>query len=267
MPTLAGLRRRGVPPAAIRDFVKRIGVAKANSVVDVAMLEFSIREHLNRTAQRRMAVLRPLKVVIENYPEGQSEEVEAVNHPEDASAGTRRVRFGRELFIEREDFMENPPKKFFRLSPGAEVRLRYAYFITCREVVKNAAGEVIELRCTYDPATKGGNSPDGRKVKATMHWVSATDAVSAEVRLYNPLFLRPDPNAAEFAADLNPPSLEVIADARVEPALAGKESDDAVQFERQGYFCRDPDSKPDRLVFNRTVGLRDTWAKVAGGGS
>jgi glutaminyl-tRNA synthetase len=236
-------------------------------VVDVAMLEFSIREHLNRTAQRRMAVLRPLKVVIENYPEGQSEDVEAVNHPEDASAGTRRVRFGRELFIEREDFMENPPKKFFRLSPGAEVRLRYAYFITCREVVKNAAGEVIELRCTYDPATKGGNAPDGRKVKATMHWVSAPDAVPAEVRLYNPLFLRPDPNAAEFAADLNPQSLEVIADARVEPALAGKEPDDAVQFERQGYFCRDPDSKPDRLVFNRTVGLRDTWAKVAGGGS
>ena len=210
MPTLAGLRRRGVPPAAIRDFVKRIGVAKANSVVDVGMLEFSIREHLNKTAQRRMAVLRPLKVVIENYPEGQSEEVEAVNHPEDTSAGTRRVRFGRELFIERDDFMENPPKKFFRLSPGTEVRLRYAYFITCREVVKNAAGEVIELRCTYDPATKGGNAPDGRKVKATMHWVSAADSVPAEVRLYNPLFLRPDPNASEFAAELNPQSLEVL---------------------------------------------------------
>jgi glutaminyl-tRNA synthetase len=236
-------------------------------VVDVAMLEFSIREHLNKTAQRRMAVLRPLKVVIENYPEGQDEEVEAVNHPEDAGAGTRRVRFGRELFIEREDFMENPPKKFFRLSPGTEVRLRYAYFITCREVVKNSAGEVVELRCTYDPATKGGNAPDGRKVKATMHWVSAADAVMAEVRLYNPLFLRPDPNAAEFAADLNPHSLEVIADARVEPALAGNGSEDAVQFERQGYFRRDPDSKPGRLVFNRTVGLRDTWAKVAGGGS
>ena len=262
-----GLRRRGVPPAAIRDFVKRIGVAKANSVVDVGMLEFSIREHLNRTAQRRMAVLRPLKVVIENYPEGQSEEIEAVNHPEDASAGTRRLRFGRELFIERDDFMEDPPKKFFRLAPGREVRLRYAYFITCREVVKDQAGEVIELRCTYDPATRGGNAPDGRKVKATLHWVSAADAVPAEVRLYNPLFLRPDPNAANFAADLNPQSLEVIADARVEPALAAQNSADAVQFERLGYFSRDPDSRSERLVFNRTVGLRDSWAKVSGGGS
>ena len=236
MPTLAGLRRRGVPPEAIRDFVKRIGVAKANSTVDMAMLDFSIREHLNKTAQRRMAVLRPLKVVIENYPEGQSEEVEAVNHPEDAAAGTRRIRFGRELFIERDDFMENPPKKFFRLSPGTEVRLRYAYFITCREVVKNAAGEVIELQCTYDPATKGGNAPDGRKVKATMHWVSATDSVPAEVRLYNPLFTKPDPSATDFAADINPNSLDVIADARVEPALAGRNSDDAVQFERLGLF-------------------------------
>jgi glutaminyl-tRNA synthetase len=264
MPTLAGLRRRGVPPAAIRDFVKRIGVAKANSVVDVGMLEFSIREHLNKTAQRRMAVLRPLKVVIENYSEGGSEELEAVNHPEDASAGTRRIRFGRELFIERDDFMESPPKKFFRLSPGTEVRLRYAYFITCREVVKDAAGEAIELHCTYDPATKGGNAPDGRKVKATMHWVSAADAVPAEVRLYNPLFLRPDPNAANFAADLNPQSLEVLAGARVEPALAAQTSDGPVQFERQGYFCLDQDSKPGRLVFNRTVGLRDSWAKVSG---
>ena len=267
MPTLAGLRRRGVPPAAIRDFVKRIGVAKANSVVDVGMLEFSIREQLNRMAQRRMAVLRPLKVVIENYPEGQSEEVEAVNHPEDASAGTRRLRFGRELYIERDDFMEDPPKKFFRLAPGREVRLRYAYFITCREVVKDKAGEVIALRCSYDPATKGGNAPDGRKVKATMHWVSAADAVPAEVRLYNPLFLRPDPNAANFATDLNPQSLEVIADARVEPALAAQISADAVQFERLGYFTRDPDSTADQLVFNRTVGLRDSWAKVASGGN
>jgi glutaminyl-tRNA synthetase len=267
MPTLAGLRRRGVPPEAIRDFVKRIGVAKANSTVDMAMLEFSIREHLNKIAQRRMAVLRPLKVVIENYPEGAGEDVEAVNHPEDASAGTRRVRFGRELFIERDDFMENPPKKFFRLSPGTEVRLRYAYFITCREVVKNAAGEVTELKCTYDPATKGGNSPDGRKVKATMHWVSAPDSIAAEVRLYNPLFTKPDPSAGDFAADINPNSLDVIADARVEPALAGHNSDDAVQFERLGYFCPDSDSTPERLVFNRTVGLRDTWAKVSGGGS
>jgi glutaminyl-tRNA synthetase len=267
MPTLAGLRRRGVPAAAIRDFVRRVGVAKANSTVDMAMLEFSIREHLNKTAQRRMAVLRPLKVVIENYPEGQSEEVEAFNHPDDPAAGTRRIGFGRELFIERDDFMENPPKKFFRLSPGAEVRLRYAYFITCREVVKNADGEVVELRCTYDPATKGGNAPDGRKVKATMHWVSAADSVPAEVRLYNPLFSKPDPNAGNFAADINPNSLEVLPDARVEPALAGRNSDDPVQFERQGYFCPDPDSTPDRMVFNRTVGLRDTWAKVSGGGT
>ena len=266
MPTLAGLRRRGVPPAAIRDFVKRIGVAKANSVVDVGMFEFSIREHLNKTAQRRMAVLRPLKVVIENYPQGQSEEVEAVNHPEDESLGTRRIRFGRELFIERDDFMEKPPKKFFRLSPGTEVRLRYAYFITCREVVKDASGEVMELRCTYDPATRGGNAPDGRKVKATMHWVSAADAVPAEVRIYNQLFSKPDPDASNFATDLNPQSLEVLADARVEPALAADNSDQAMQFERQGYFCRDRDSTPGRLVFNRTVGLRDTWAKVSGGG-
>jgi glutaminyl-tRNA synthetase len=266
MPTLAGLRRRGVPPAAIRDFIRRIGVAKANSIVDVGMFEFSIREHLNKTAQRRMAVLRPLKVVIENYPEGRTEELEAANHPEDDSAGRRRIRFGRELFIERDDFMENPPKKFFRLSPGAEVRLRYAYFITCREVVKNASGEVVELRCTYDPATKGGNAPDGRKVKATMHWVSAADSVPAEVRMYNQLFSKPDPDAANFAADLNPQSLEVLAGARVEPTLAGDNSDAAVQFERQGYFCRDRDSKPGRLVFNRTVGLRDTWAKVSAGG-
>jgi glutaminyl-tRNA synthetase len=266
MPTLAGLRRRGVPPAAIRDFVKRIGVAKANSIVDVGMLEFSVREHLNKTSQRRMAVLRPLKVVIENYPEGKSEDVEAVNHPEDPSAGTRRIRFGGELFIERDDFLENPPKKFFRLSPGTEVRLRYAYFITCREVVKNAAGEVIELRCTYDPATKGGNAPDGRKVKATMHWVAAADSAPAEIRLYNPLFTRPDPNAADFAADLNPQSLEILADARVEPALVAQDSGDPVQFERQGYFCRDRNSEAGRIVFNRTVGLRDTWAKVAANG-
>jgi glutaminyl-tRNA synthetase len=266
MPTLAGLRRRGVPPAAIRDFVKRVGVAKANSIVDMAMLEFSIREHLNKTAARRMAVLRPLKVVIENYPEGQSEEVEALNHPEDPSAGTRRVPFSRELFIERDDFMENPPKKFFRLAPGREVRLRYAYFITCREVVKNAAGEVIELRCTYDPATRGGNAPDGRKVQATLHWVSAQHSAGAEVRLYNPLFTRPDPNAGDFAADINPNSIEVIADARVEPALAGRNSGDAVQFERQGYFCVDKDSTAERPVYNRSVGLRDTWAKTSAKG-
>jgi glutaminyl-tRNA synthetase len=265
MPTLAGLRRRGVPPVAIRDFVKRIGVAKANSTVDAGMLDFSIREYLNKTAQRRMAVLRPLKVVIENYPEGKSETIEAVNHPDDPTAGSRQIRFGREVYIERDDFMENPPKKFFRLSPGAEVRLRYAYFITCREVVKNAAGEIVELRCTYDPATKGGNAPDGRKVKATLHWVSAQDAISAEVRLYNPLFTKPDPDAANFAAEIDPKSLEVIADARVEPSLAEMKVGEAVQFERQGYFCLDPDSIPGKFVFNRTVGLRDTWAKVSAG--
>jgi glutaminyl-tRNA synthetase len=265
MPTIAGLRRRGVPPAAIRDFVKRIGVAKANSVVDVAMFEHSVREVLNRTALRRMAVLRPLKIVIENYPQGQSEELEAVNHPDEQAAGTRTIRFSRELYIERDDFMEHPAKKFFRLSPGAEVRLRYAYFVTCREVVKNAAGEVVELRCTYDPATRGGNAPDGRKVKATMHWASAADAVSAEVRLYNPLFTKPDPSASDFAADLNPNSLEVLADAKLEPALAATDRADPVQFERQGYFVRDEDSRPERPVFNRTVGLRDTWAKVSGG--
>jgi glutaminyl-tRNA synthetase len=263
MPTLAGLRRRGVPSAAIREFVKRIGVAKANSVVDAAMLDFAIREHLNKIAQRRMAVLRPLKVVIENYPDGKSEELEAVNHPDDAAAGTRHIRFGRELYIERDDFMENPPKKFFRLSPGAEVRLRYAYFITCREVVKNAAGDIVELRCVYDPATKGGNAPDGRKVKATLHWVSAQDALPAEVRLYNPLFTHPDPDPGNFAAQVDPNALEVLADARVEPALAALKAGEAVQFERQGYFCLDPDSAAKRLVFNRTVGLRDTWAKVS----
>jgi glutaminyl-tRNA synthetase len=262
MPTLAGLRRRGVPPAAIREFVRRIGVAKANSVVDVAMFEHAVREILNRTAARRMAVLRPLKIVIENYPAGAGEELDAVNHPDDPSAGTRRIRFGRELYVERDDFMENPPKKFYRLSPGREVRLRYAYFITCREVVKNAAGEVTELRCSYDPATRGGNAPDGRKVQATLHWVSAADAVPAQVRLYNQLFTRPDPNVGDFAADLNPASLEVLRDCRLEPALAATAPGEAVQFERQGYFCLDPDSAPDRLVFNRTVGLRDTWAKV-----
>ena len=265
MPTLAGLRRRGVPPEAIRDFVKRIGVAKANSVVDMGMFDFSVREVLNRNAMRRMAVLRPLKVVIENYPEGKVEELEASNHPDDPGAGARSIKFGRELYIEQDDFMENPPKKFFRLSPGAEVRLRYAYFITCRETVKNAKGEVTELRCTYDPATRGGNAPDGRKVKATIHWVSAEHSVPAELRLYNPLFTRPDPKGGEnLAADLNPNSLEVLSNARVEPALAEGNSPEPVQFERQGYFCPDPDSKPGRPVFNRIVGLRDTYAKEVG---
>ena len=265
MPTIAGLKRRGVPPAAIREFVKRIGVAKANSVVDVGMLEFSIREVLNRTALRRMAVLRPLKVVIENYPEGESEEIEAVNHPDDPAAGTRRIAFGRELYIERDDFMENPPKKFFRLSPGTEVRLRYAYFIKCTDVIKNAAGDAIELRCTYDPATRGGNAPDGRKVKATMHWLPAAQSIPAEIRIYNQLFSKPVPDAANFAADLNPQSLEVLKDARIEPAIAQANSNDVMQFERQGYFVRDPDSTPDRPVFNRTIGLRDTFAKEVGG--
>jgi glutaminyl-tRNA synthetase len=262
MPTLAGLRRRGVPPEALRDFIKRIGVAKANSVVDMGMFDFSVREALNKTALRYMAVLRPLKIVIEDYPEGQSEELEAVNHPDDPAAGTRKIRFGREIYVERDDFMEIPEKKFFRLAPGREVRLRYAYFITCREAVKNAAGEVIELRCTYDPATRGGNAPDGRKVKATLHWVSAADAVTAEVRLYNQLFTKPEPNAADFAADLNPDSLEVLSGCQIEPALVSHNSNDPVQFERQGYFCRDRESAPGHLVFNRTVGLRDTWAKV-----
>jgi glutaminyl-tRNA synthetase len=265
MPTIAGLKRRGVPPAAIREFVKRIGVAKANSVVDVGMLEFCIREHLNKTALRRMAVLRPLKVVIENYPEGETEVIEAVNHPDDPAAGKRSIAFGRELYIERDDFMENPPKKFFRLSPDTEVRLRYAYFITCREVVKNAAGEVIELRCTYDPKTKGGNAPDGRKVKATLHWVSAQHSLPAEIRLYSQLFAKPVPDAVNFAADLNPESLEILPDARIEPAIAATNSAEAMQFERQGYFTRDPDSTPGRPVFNRTIGLRDTFAKEVGG--
>ncbi len=266
MPTLAGLRRRGVPPAAIRDFVKRIGVARADSLVDVAMLESAIRDLLNKTAPRRMAVLRPLKVVIENYPEGEVEELKAVNNPEDAEAGTRTVRFARDLYVERDDFMEDPPKKFFRLAPGREVRLRYAYFVTCREVVKNTAGEVVELRCTYDPETRGGNTPpDGRKVKATLHWVSAADSVPAEVRLYEPLFNRPNPDAGNFASDLNPDSREVLTGCRIEPGIATSNADDPVQFERLGYFMRDPDSSPGRLVFNRTVGLRDSWAKAGGG--
>jgi glutaminyl-tRNA synthetase len=263
MPTLAGLRRRGVPAAALRDFVKKVGVARANSTVDIQMYDFTVREHLNKTAARRMGVLRPLKVVIENYPEGQSEELEAINNPEDPSAGTRTILFGREIYVEQEDFMENPPKKFYRLSPGTEVRLRYAYLITCREAVKNAAGEVTELRCTYDPATRGGNAPDGRKVKATLHWVPAKESLPAEVRIYNPLFTRPDPGAnGDLFADINPESLEVLKDARLEPALADAETGVALQFERQGYFCADKDSTPGKLVFNRTVGLRDSYAKA-----
>jgi glutaminyl-tRNA synthetase len=267
MPTLAGLRRRGVPPEAIRDFIGRIGVARADSLVDFAMLDHSIREFLNRTALRRMAVLRPLRVIIENYPEGKTEELEAVNNPEDPSAGSRQVRFGREIFVERDDFMENPPKKFFRLSPGQEVRLRYAYFIKCVGVEKDATGAVTALRCTYDPETRGGNTPpDGRKVKATLHWVAAADAVPAEVRLFNHLFLSPAPEVANFAADLNPNSLEVVDGAMLEPAIAGGNAEAPIQFERLGYFCRDPDSAPGRAVFNRTVGLRDTFAKALAAG-
>jgi glutaminyl-tRNA synthetase len=267
MPTLAGLRRRGVPAAAIRDFARRVGVARANSLVDVGMLEHAIRENLNRVAARRMAVLRPLKLVIANYPAEAGEELEAVNNPENMAAGTRLVPFGRELFIERDDFMENPPKKFFRLAPGREVRLRYAYFVTCREVVKNAAGDVVELICTYDPATRGGNAPDRRKVQATLHWVAAARSLPAEIRLYNPLFTRPDPGAGgDFFADLNPHSLEALTGCRVEPALALAAEDETVQFERQGYFCPDPDSRAGCLVFNRTVGLRDSWSKLQAAG-
>ena len=263
MPTLAGLRRRGVPPAAIRDFVARLGVAKANSLVDPAMFDFSIREILNRTADRRMAVLRPLKVVIENYPQGEVEDLAAVNNPEDPSAGSRPIAFSRELFIEREDFMENPPKKFFRLAPGREVRLRYGYFITCREAVKNEAGEIVELRCSYDPQTRGGNAPDGRKVKATLHWVPAAQSLPAEIRLFGPLF-KDDDGQGELAERLNADSLEVLKDCRIEPALDGLEAGTQVQFERLGYFSVDPDSRPGRPVFNRIVGLRDEWAKAQG---
>ncbi|MGE0259194.1 MAG: glutamine--tRNA ligase/YqeY domain fusion protein [Alphaproteobacteria bacterium] len=268
MPTLAGLRRRGVPPEAIREFVRRVGVARANSTVDVAIYESAVRDVLNRIVPRRMAVLRPLRLVIENYPEGREERVEAVNHPEDPSAGSREVPFGREIYIERDDFVENPPRNFHRLAPGREVRLRYAYFVTCREVVKDASGDIVELRCAYDPKTRGGNAPDGRKVRGTIHWVSAAHAVPTEIRLYNPLFTRPDPGAdGDLFADLNPESLEILQGAMVEPALASGNADETVQFERQGYFRRDPDSTPGRLVFNRTIALRDTWARIAPGKS
>jgi len=266
LPTITGLRRRGYTPESIRDFCARIGVTKKENVIDVAQLEHSIREDLNRRAPRVMVVLRPLKVVVTNYPEGQVEELEVINNPEDPSAGTRKVPFSRELFIEREDFREDPPKKFFRLSPGKEVRLRCAYFITCTDVVKDARGEIVELRCTYDPATRGGDAPDGRRVKSTLHWVSAAHAASTEVRLYDRLFSVKDPeNAPEgktFLDNLNPDSLEVLRDCRAEPGLEAASAAARVQFERIGYFCVDPDSRPDALVFNRTVSLRDTWAKI-----
>jgi glutaminyl-tRNA synthetase len=266
MPTLVGIRRRGYTPEAMRNFCAAIGLSKTNGIIELGRLEYFVREDLNKHAQRVMAVLRPLKVVIDNYPEGQVEEMEAVNNPEDASAGTRKVPFSRELYIEQEDFREDPPKEFFRLSPGREVRLRYAYFIKCTSVVKNEAGEVTEIHCTYDPATRGGNAPDGRKVKATIHWVSAAQAASGEVRLYDTLFLKEDPNQVEegqdFTANLNPKSLEVIHDAKLEPSLANAEPGTRLQFERLGYFCVDPDSKPGHPVFNRTVALKDTWAKI-----
>jgi glutaminyl-tRNA synthetase len=266
MPTIAGIRRRGVPAAALREFVGRVGVARAYSTVDVAMLDSAIRDTLNPIAPRRMAVLRPLKLIIENYPEGTTETLEARNHPDNPDAGVRSVTFGRELYVEQDDFMENPPKKFYRLSPGKEVRLRYGYFVTCRSVEKGPSGAVVALRCTYDPASKGGNAPDGRKVQATLHWVAAADAVPAEIRLYSHLFNRPDPGAdGDALADLNPDSLEVLSGCLVEPALLDAPVGEAVQFERTGYFALDPDSQPGRPVFNRTVALRDTWAKVQAG--
>ncbi|MEM9683388.1 MAG: glutamine--tRNA ligase/YqeY domain fusion protein [Pseudomonadota bacterium] len=263
MPTLSGLRRRGIPAAAIREFITKLAITKSDGTVEIAMLDHSVREMLNATAQRRMAVLRPLKVVIENYPEGQTEELEAANHPGDPSQGTRTVPFGRELYIEREDFMEDPPRKFFRLAPGREVRLRFAYFLTCNEVIKNDKGEIVELRCTYDPETKGGNAPDGRKVKGTIHWVAAHSALPAEVRLYDHLFSAEEPGAGDdFLSDINPQSLEVLTGCRLEPGLADAATGEALQFERLGYFCADPDGSADRPVFNRTISLRDSWAKA-----
>jgi len=267
MPTLSGMRRRGYPPEAIRAFCDRIGVAKADSIIDIAFLEHVVRDDLNQRCSRVMGVLRPLKVVIDNYPEDQVEEMEAVNHPLDPGRGTRKVPFSRVLYIERDDFREDPPKKFYRLAPGREVRLRYAYFITCVDVVKDEQGEVVELHCTYDPATRGGDAPDGRKVRGTLHWVSAAHALDVEVRLYDRLFLNENPNQVDkegqdFTANLNPNSLEILTSCKVEPSLAGAAPGARYQFERQGYFCVDPDSSAGKLVFNRTVGLRDTWAKI-----
>ena len=263
MPTLSGLRRRGIPPSAIIDFCGRIGVNKSNSTVEMAMFDACIREHLNKNALRRMAVLHPLKVVIENYPEGQSEMLEAINNPEDENAGVRNVPFSKELYIEFDDFMEDPPKKYFRLAPGREVRLRYAYFITCTKVIKNDLGEVTELRCVYDPATKGGNAPDGRKVKSTLHWVSAQHAIESEVRLYENLFSVREPSKENNILEhLNPNSLEIIGHCKIEPELAASKLGEAVQFERLGYFCVDNDTCDALPVFNRTIPLRDTWAKV-----
>jgi glutaminyl-tRNA synthetase len=266
MPTLRGIRRRGFPPEALRNLLDQVGLARSPMTVEMEMLEYFVREHLNKHSPRVMAVLDPIKVVITNYPEGQTETMEAVNNPEDPDAGVRQVPFSRELYIEREDFQENPHKKFYRLSPGREVRLRYAYFITCEEVVKDDNGEIVELRCTYDPATKGGDAPDGRKVKATLHWVSADHALNAEVRLYDHLFDRVDPDHDEDGKDfidyLNPNSLEVRPNCKVEPYLADAQAGERYQFERVGYFCVDQDRSEDQLVFNRTVTLRDQWARV-----
>jgi glutaminyl-tRNA synthetase len=271
MPTLTGIRRRGYTPEALRNFCGAIGVSKTNGTLELAMLEHFVREDLNKRAPRVMAVLQPLKVVIDNYPEGQTEQMEAVNNPEDESAGKRQVPFSKVLYIEQDDFREEPPKKYYRLSPGVEVRLRYGYFITAKSVVKNDDGEVLEVHCTYDPATRGGNAPDGRKVKSTIHWVSAAHAIDAEVRIYDKLFTKENPNEVseserpgerDFTDNLNPLSLEVITDAKLEPSLANAPVESRYQFERLGYFCADPDSKPGKPVFNRTVALKDMWARI-----
>ncbi|MGA3205903.1 MAG: glutamate--tRNA ligase family protein, partial [Bryobacteraceae bacterium] len=265
MPTIGGMRRRGYTPEALRNFARGLGVSKTNGTTELSLLEYYVREDLNKTALRVMAVLRPLRVVIDNYPEGLTEHMEAVNNPEDASAGTRTVPFSKVLYIEEDDFREVPPPKYFRLSPGKEVRLRYGYFITCTSVVKDGQGNVVEVHCTYDPATRGGDSPDKRKVKSTIHWVSAEHAIDAEVRVYETLFARENPNEVEegqeFTANLNPKSLEVIT-GKLEPSLAGAAPGGKYQFERLGYFCVDKDSTADKLVFNRTVALRDTWGKI-----
>ncbi|MDP7424704.1 MAG: glutamine--tRNA ligase/YqeY domain fusion protein [Rhodospirillales bacterium] len=263
MPTISGYRRRGYPAAAIRDFAGRIGVSKANATVEVQTLEACVRENLNQQAERRMAVLKPLKVMIENYPEDQTEELDALNNPNDETAGSRKVPFSREFYIEQDDFMEDPPKKFFRLAPGREVRLRYAYFVTCTEVIKDDNGQVTELRCTYDPATKGGNAPDGRKVKATLHWVSAEHAIDAQIREYEHLFTAEIPGAdGEFLNDINPDSLTIVENCKLEPALQDASEGETVQFERVGYFCLDKDTSTEKMIFNKTIGLRDTWAKT-----
>jgi glutaminyl-tRNA synthetase len=266
MPTISGIRRRGYTPEAIRNFCNSLGVSKTNGTIELRLLEHHVREDLNKRALRMMAVLRPLRVVIDNYPENQQEELDAVNNPEDASAGTRKVPFSRVLYIEQDDFREDPPKQYYRLSPGKEVRLRYAYFIKCESIVKDEKGEVVEIHCTYDPATRGGNAPDGRKVKSTIHWVSAAHAVDAEVRLYDTLFTSEDPNATpegeDFTVNLNPMSLEILTGCKLEPALAGAAPMERFQFERLGYFCVDPDSAAGKSIFNRTVALKDTWAKI-----